>query len=297
MNDLAEQVCFIYYLLLSCNKISKIVLTCRFILAMHSVHRTFHVPVSLDPSKPKISIILHEPSLTEDCLGHKTWAASYLLAKRLPHLLPFLSWFADPKYQSVQSRHVDLFKLHLANAIEYDCVVPRILELGAGTGLVGLAAAATFATVVHLTDLPEICENLALNCQRNQSIINDCGGSTVAFPLDWSGLPLDDVLPTVEKYDMILAADSLYSPEHPEMLANTIKYFLKRETSSRVVVELPLREAYQAEVDGFVREMDNNALELLTQGEETGFDDWEDGAKEVRCWWGLWVWKTQPNSD
>ena len=264
---------------------------------MHSVLRTFHVPVSLDPSQPKISIILREPSLIGDNLGHKTWAASYLLAKRLLHLVPFLSWFAESKRQSTQSRHMDSFKVHPQNTVQDNNVEPRILELGAGTGLVGLAAAATFARIVHLTDLPEICENLAYNCQQNQSIIRAYGGSTSAFPLDWSNLPSDDVLSAEKKYDMIMAADSLYSPEHPVMLANTIKYFLRREISSRVVVELPLREAYQPEVDGFIREMDSRGLKLFIQGEETGFDDWEDGAKEVRCWWGLWGWKTQCNSD
>ena len=260
------------------------------------MHRTFHVPVSLDPSESKISIILREPSLTGDCLGHKTWAASYLLAKRLPHLLQLMSWFADPRYRSAQSRPVDLCNLHISDANRVAGVMPHILELGAGTGLVGIAAAATFTTVVHLTDLPEICENLAYNCQQNQSVINDCGGSTSAFPLDWSDIPSDDALPREKKYDMILVADPLYSFEHPEMLANTIKYFLRRDVNSRAVVELPLREAYQDEVDRFVRKMDMG-LYLVTHGEETGFDDWEGGAKEVRCWWGVWGWKTQPDSD
>jgi tRNA1(Val) A37 N6-methylase TrmN6 len=49
---------------------------------------------------------------------------------------------------------------------------PRILELGSGTGLLGLAAAATSGADVVVTDLDIIQENLEFNVRQNQSLLN-----------------------------------------------------------------------------------------------------------------------------
>ncbi|MCJ1248108.1 hypothetical protein MMC30_005323 [Trapelia coarctata] len=239
--------------------------------AMPSVHRTFSIPASLPATVPEISITLREPSLTGDNLGHKTWAASYMLAKRLPLIRETLPAFSahEPKKRPAV----------------------RVLELGAGTGLVGIAAASTFATHVDLTDLPEICGNLAYNCLKNETVIHEHGGSTSAFPLDWSDLPPEQGSSVDNKYDVILAADSLYSSQHPAMLTSAIVWYLKPDADSRVIVELPLREAYQPEIDDFKRLMKEKGLKMDDDDEETGYDDWEDGSKEVRCWWGVWSWE------
>ena len=242
---------------------------------MPSVHRTFSIPVSLHATAPKALITLREPSLTGDNLGHKTWAASYMLAKRLPCVRKSLPISSDAERTQGPSL--------------------RVLELGAGTGLVGIAAAAIFGTHVDLTDLPEICENLAFNCQKNESVIHEHGGSSSVFPLDWSYLPPEEDLSIGDKYDVILAADSLYSPQHPSMLTSAIARYLKPNTDSRVVIELPLREAYQPEIDDFRILMKEKGLDLNEDGEEIGYDDWEDGSKEVRCWWGLWSWAGNSN--
>lgn len=175
---------------------------------------------------------------------------------------------------------------------------PRILELGAGTGLVGIAAAAFFPVLVHVTDLPAIVPNLLANVARNDHIITHANGRkpTVGV-LDWSDLPTDENLASsLQKSDIILAADPLYSPLHPVWLTDAIDTFLKREAAARVVVELPLRDAYLPEVDDFKRRMEAKGLDLMACGEEVGYDDWEGGGgndrekMEVRCWWGVWRW-------
>ena len=60
------------------------------------------------------------------------------------------------------------------------------------------------------------------------------------------------------------------------------------------MVELPLREAYMAEIGEFRARMTDLGLWLLVEGEEVGFDDWGsgsmDGRVEVKCWWGVWAW-------
>jgi methylase of polypeptide subunit release factors len=63
---------------------------------------------------------------------------------------------------------------------------PSILELGSGTGLVGLAAAAIWKCHVTLTDLPEIVPNLEGNARRNEDVLKARGGSVNIQELDWS---------------------------------------------------------------------------------------------------------------
>ncbi len=61
----------------------------------------------------------------------------------------------------------------------------KILELGAGTGLVGLAAAQLGAARVQITDLPYALANIQSNVDRNAA-----GSSTVEVrALDWFDPP------------------------------------------------------------------------------------------------------------
>jgi len=227
---------------------------------MPAMSRRFRIPTQ----SGNVDIVLHEPSLTADNLGLKTWASSYLLAKRL-HLLELPE--ATPGIER------------------------RVLELGSGTGLVGIAAAAVWGVEVQLTDLPEIEANLALNVRANQEVILKGAGVATTGVLDWSDTtnpPSDE-----ERYRIILAADPLYSPEHPALLVRTIERYLLRCAEARMVVELPLREAYAPQIADFKRKMHAIGLEISAQGEEVGYDDWgggEDGGlREVRCWWGVWA--------
>lgn len=236
-------------------------------------------------TKNLISITLHEPSLTSDNLGHKTWLASYLLAKRLPCLLPFLPSLHDSlRRESSKTSGVTPEDL------------PRILELGAGTGLVGIATAAIFPfTHVHLSDLPAITPNLQDNVIRNwHHISGQASERKISVGvLDWSFL-----LPDPEnrlKYDIILAADPLYTPLHPTWLVNTVTNFLETGANARFVVELPLRDVYLAVVNEFRAKTEAAGLKLVNEGEEVGVEDWEcnveEGEKpEVKCWWGVWMW-------
>jgi predicted nicotinamide N-methyase len=220
-----------------------------------------------------LDIVLHEPALSEDNLGLKTWAASYLLAKRL-------SLVKD----QLPSRNANT----------------PILELGAGTGLVGLAASAIFGSQMLLTDLPAIVPNLHRNVQVNASTTAQYGGSAQVAVLDWSnpaeltyGNPPAPAEP--HSFELILAADPIYSPSHPEMLVNTIAHHLRLGESARVVIELPLREAFQRERDDLRQRLIGVDLRLLAEGTEIGYDDWGsadgEGLAEVECWWGLWGWE------
>lgn len=215
--------------------------------------------------------------------------ASYLLAKRLPILLPHLPSLNLPGRKTILEKSPCSSNL-----------APKILELGAGTGLVGIAAAALFSVHVHLTDLAVILPNLQANTSRNAGLISgDCGGEMSSGVLDWSDLPPleeDGQKDSLQKTEIILVADPLYSPLHPTWLVNAIERFLQRGKMARVVVELPLRDAYIPEVEIFKKEMKARGFNLLMDGKEVGYDDWggarrdEQEKLEVTCWWGIWGW-------
>lgn len=264
------------------------------------------IPDPFSRSRPSISISLHEPSLTSDNLGHKTWLASYLLAKRLVLLrrhLPLPPPLLHPSLESELAKPKP--PIESSSAITASTSEPfQILELGAGTGLVGITAAALFPSAsLHLTDLPAIVPNLQANVSRNIfSEKSDFDGSrnvTVGV-LDWSDLPRSEAKVEAEveneglrrRYDLIIAADALYSPSHPTWLVNTINLFLRRQRNARVIIELPLREGYATEVQDFRTRMSETGLVLIEDGEEVGVEDWqgatEGDQQEVKCWWGVW---------
>ena len=113
-----------------------------------------------------------------------------------------------------------------------------------------------------------------------------------------------DNLAIPAKFPLILAADSLYSPDHPRMLVDTIAAWLSPDNDARVIIEFPYRDCYLPEIKGFRRQMLELGLEILEgiglqivqEGEENGFDDWgASGASEgeedralVTCWWSCW---------
>lgn len=256
---------------------------------MGDITRTFAIPLSIAASTAAefglvtteqalsldldefVELSIHEPALTSDNLGFKTWASSFLLAKRLA---------------SVQSSIPEL---------EED---GAILELGAGTGLVGMSAAVVFRRHVILTDLPEIVSNLDRNVRANAAHISARGGVMSTAVLDWSKpqdftLCEDTTLPA-NSFPLIFAADPVYSTEHPTLLVNAISYHLSRDADARVVIELPLRDAFAAERQDLRDTMAAAGLAIMKQGEEVGHDDWSSGKSdepaEVKCWWSIWGW-------
>ena len=123
-------------------------------------------PFESQENRPYFELIIREPPLTGDCLGLKTWGSSYLLAQLLPH---FAATSLSHLLSSGPSPELS------------------ILELGSGTGLLGLAAACTWRASVLLTDIPAIVPNLVRNVELNRSTAQSFGGDVEACPLTWGG--------------------------------------------------------------------------------------------------------------
>lgn len=100
----------------------------------------------------------------------------------------------------------------------------NILELGSGTGLVGLAAAAILGANVTLTDLPHVIPNLQFNADANASLLALQGGTAHVAPLRWG--EADDVDVIVQEFDLILASDVVYHDHLYDPLLETLRLFL-----------------------------------------------------------------------
>ncbi|CAH00012.1 S-adenosylmethionine-dependent methyltransferase [Kluyveromyces lactis] len=200
--------------------------------AQPSMTRTFKLE-GLDTS-----IKLYEPALTSDNLGLKTWGSSLMLSQKI---------IGIPAGK-------------------------RVLELGSGTGLVGISYALTHSingdSVIFLTDLPEILPNLQYNVRLNN--LND----VTADVLDWT-----DPLSFTEKYgnepfDTIVIADPIYSPQHPIWLVDMIVKFLSE--NGKVYLQIPIRPKYESERELLWKLLEENDLNVIAEVQEKGKDDWGD---------------------
>ena len=248
-----------------------------------------------------LHITIHEPAFTGDNLGLKTWGAAYVLATLLSGpILPLLLPLAHSIHQS-------------APADQPESKV-KIIELGAGTGLAGIAAAAMFPSRVQvtMTDLEPIVPNLRHNVGLNESVLSPNGndvdvgeevGVTVEV-LDWTTVPnapnpsasalafasdedRGGVTEAAHKspilddgarrggFDIILAADSLYATSHPGLVSNAIAFFLKRNEDARVVSVMPDRGK------GGGREfLDQLREEMQVRGLGVVGEGWEVGGED-----------------
>lgn len=227
-------------------------------------------------SYTSFELVVREPPLTGDNLGLKTWGSSYVLAKML-HTIGETSLS------------------HLLHRTD-GSPTPKVLELGSGTGLLGLAAAPIWGTRVLLSDIPEIMPNLSHNVETNRSTIQAHGGSVEAGALTWGGEKdeIDAVLfPTRNSFTIIIVADPLYNDDHPGLLAGAIDEQLALDTDARAMVMVPQRDATTVKLLATFRDaMASVANSLVCLGETVvpGQDDWgadeDEEAGNVQCWLG-----------
>lgn len=204
--------------------------------------RTFTFPVP--PRTPygsatQVEVELNDAEVSSEdhtSVGLQSWGSSILFAEKL---------CADPGLYLRDTRPL------LAQQDEFGRPL-RILELGAGTGmlsivtaklfgrsraggqLAGAAAAAAAAPEIVATDYhPDVLGNLAKNIETNfpSASGRQIDGPEHAPPvsvemLDWES-PRDDA-PFDERFDVILAADCVYHPDHARWIRDCVGRLLRR---------------------------------------------------------------------
>jgi predicted nicotinamide N-methyase len=152
-----------------------------------------------------------------------------------------------------------------------------VVDLGSGTGIVGLSAAALGADA-YLTDVEAVVNEgtLAQNVQRNSSVRN---GSCSVYVLDWNDSLVDSCpanfgLPLPESIDLVTGADITYHRNAIKPLVSTISKLGPR----KVLIALERRDPLVIE-------------EFLQRLKDEGYDakkvrgkDLEPTAENVEVW-------------
>ncbi|QLL33883.1 hypothetical protein HG536_0F02080 [Torulaspora globosa] len=192
------------------------------------------------------SINIHEPSLTADNLGWKTWGSSFILSQKLINRL-----------------HQGHFKSPL-----------RVLELGSGTGLAGISWLAKWVELhgeegieMFLTDLPEIISNL-----RKNADINRLNNIAKVAALDWTNPSHFIEMHSSKTFDVVIVSDPIYSPDHPELVVSIIERFLSEQGTC--FLEIPARARYAAERRRLRRLLEDRKFTIIREEVDQGLEDW-----------------------
>ncbi|MQM07460.1 hypothetical protein Taro_040300 [Colocasia esculenta] len=113
-----------------------------------------------------------------------------------------------------------------------------ILELGSGTGLVGIAAAAVFSARVTITDLPHVLPNLHFNAEANAAAVEARGGKVEVRQLRWGhheedagGIDGGGAGDVAAAFDLLLASDVVYYEHLFDPLLQTLQWFVRGEAA------------------------------------------------------------------
>ncbi|EGO53051.1 hypothetical protein NEUTE1DRAFT_142879 [Neurospora tetrasperma FGSC 2508] len=221
-------------------------------------------------------LAIREPPLTGDSLGLKTWGSSYVLAQLLP------------QFSAGPLAHLFLGDEPL-----------DVLELGSGTGLLGIAAACLWKADVTLTDLPNIIPNLSHNAELNRETVEARGGRVEAAALTWGSDDYEEEthprFRELNRYKLIIVADPLYDDHHPELLSSAINEQLSLESDARLLVMVPQRDETTKGLTKSLRcklEQASSPLTLVEDAIASGEDDWGEGDTDetdrVGFWWGVY---------
>ncbi|KAF8844197.1 hypothetical protein BDN67DRAFT_963321 [Paxillus ammoniavirescens] len=172
-----------------------------------------HIDASESIMVSPIIVVLNDAPVDgtdHTAVGLQSWGSAIIFAERM---------CADPE------RYLGALHPGTANRL-------RVLELGAGTGLLSITASQIFARLsvesgINATDYhPSVLENLAQNVRTNNVAVT-------VDALDWCTPPAG-----VEPYDVVLAADVIYYPDHAMWIRNCVERTLKKSGVFWLVIPL-----------------------------------------------------------
>lgn len=129
----------------------------------------------------------------------------------------------------------------------------RILEVGAGCGLVGIALSQMRKCEVVLTDLKDAQDIMQTNID---SAVPASGSSLVRQVLEWgNGLNSGDNA----RFDLVLVSDCIYNPDSSVLLARTLQEIAKH--SPNLLVFIAFKRRHDAD-EIFFEHMEKTSLQL-----------------------------------
>ncbi|KAH8922552.1 hypothetical protein BT69DRAFT_1320094 [Atractiella rhizophila] len=226
------------------------------------------------PNGEAVSIDIRSGTLVGGSLGTITWSSAPLLA----HMLVSnpQKFFSSPSNKSL-----------------------RVLELGSGTGLVGLTAAKILRQwlqrqrnaqaainpedLVVLSDFdPNVLENLQHNLEVNFPDTRD-GVTVRIMDLSWNLFLPDSFIraPSLTPFSILLAADIMYDPDQVPAVYHTVLRLLSKPDGIFHLV-IPLRETHRWEIANIEESFDKgtDGLKILRKEELWGDDEFGDGEEK-----------------
>ncbi|KAF8899351.1 putative methyltransferase-domain-containing protein [Infundibulicybe gibba] len=175
-----------------------------------SVTRSFSFP---SEGGSTVRVELNDAPLSSQdhtSVGLQSWASSILLAERI---------CASPSKFLPSHGRRDAF---------------RVLELGAGTGLLSIVATKLLqdsSTIIATDYHPDVLANLKININANFPTSTTTLPPIDVQPLDWENP--NYVAPLDVEFDVILAADVIYHPEHAKWIKQCVERLLTRPATGR----------------------------------------------------------------
>jgi len=94
----------------------------------------------------------------------------------------------------------------------------KILELGCGTGFVGICVACLGAKVC-LTDVDELMPFVKANIEKNQCVVAEGRGSALAKVLKWGETAVEEF----RDCELVIASEVIYTKEGVKVFIDTVK--------------------------------------------------------------------------
>lgn len=213
-------------------------------------------PYIFDSPQGREEITIEESYMQDvHATGFQTWSSAIHLAKRI---------FANPS-QFFQTDHRPASHVN------------RVLEIGSGTGLAGIAAA---RAMKHSTGYSEVVlsdmDQSTLDTLHKNVLKNDkCPDSkakvrTSIIRLDWTEVNSS----TLSPFDIIIGADIIYEPEHADLVYAVVNKLLARNARSVFHLMLVARPTHGKDIAALEERFggllveDSDARPAITKREE-----------------------------
>ena len=229
---------------------------------------------------PRVELMVEQDQSLHDCCGGIVWESAFCLAQYLR---------GEARARRIRGR--------------------RVLELGAGAGLLGLAAAASGAKRVVLTDHPDAMPLLTRNVERNAEALaghgvgdgdprdeDETGDGTAVgigdarasrrrripkcLPLDWTVDSQLDAVADLGPFDVVLATDVVFNVDLVDPLIRCLRRCVKpRRGIAWVCLQERCPDAFAAFRERCRQEFDAREV----PSDEVGFVDRECVLFELRA--------------
>lgn len=232
------------------------------------IHRTFTFPC-LEPNGKEIEVRIRDIPLDNhnfESVGAQTWGGACVLAEMIAEEPDtFLRTTPSPEAKRL-----------------------RLLELGAGTGLVALAigkvcnAKRLLADILATDFYPSVLQNLQNNIDSNfASHEADDIRITSSF-LDWQDPPAPSEL---EPFDVVFGADIIYDHRHAAWIQDCLRTLLRKDPSALFHLVIPLRQTFTAE-SGTIDSVFGEGSDLVVKSKEVIICDSEVSTESPSDWEG-----------